>query len=177
MKKSFAVFLLAFFALPAWAQEKVKIGVVDIQKVISESHGGKVAKERFRTHVKKVETDLIREKQEVERLKSDFDKKSPLMKDEDRRNLEKEIQKRERGYVLSARDSQEELRQKEGEMTGEIFKDIVKVVNEVGKGDKFSIIVERSQVPYSDEGIDITKKVIDLYNSRVPAPGKVTKGK
>ena len=177
MKKSFAVLLLAFFALPAGAQERVKIGVVDIQRIISESQAGKVAKERFRTHVKKVETELIREKQEVERLKSDFEKKSPLMKEEDRRSLEKEIQKRERGYVLSARDSQEELRQKEGEMTGEIFKDIVKVVNEVGKGDKFSIIVERSQVPYSDEGIDITKKVIDLYNSRVPAPGKVTKGK
>jgi len=177
VKKSFAVLLLAFFALPVWAQEKVKIGVVDIQRIISESQAGKVAKERFRTQVKKVETELIREKQEVERLKSDFEKKSPLMKEEDRRSLEKEIQKRERGYVLSARDSQEELRQKEGEMTGEIFKDIVKVVNEVGKGDKFSIIVERSQVPYSDEGIDITKKVIDLYNSRTPAPGKVTKGK
>ncbi len=177
MKKSFALFLLLFFVLPAWAQEKVKIGVVDIQRVISESQAGKVAKERFRTHVKKVETELLREKQEVERLKGDFEKKSPLMKEEDRRNLEKEIQKRERGYVLSARDFQEELRQKEGEMTGEIFKDIVKVVGEVGKADKFSLIVERSQVPYSDDGIDITKKVIDLYNSRTPAPGKVTKGK
>jgi outer membrane protein len=150
---------------------------VDIQKVISESRAGKAAKDKFRAHVKSVEADLLREKQEVEKLNSDFEKKSPLMKEEERRNLEKEIQKRERSYMLSGRDFQEELRQKEGEMTAEIFKEILKIVNEVGKAEKFSLIVERSQLPYSDDGLDITKKVIDLYNSRTPAPGKVTKGK
>lgn len=175
MKKEIAVCLLVLFALPAWAEEKLRIGVVDIQRVISESQAGKTAKEKFRSQVKKVEADLLKEKQEVEKMKSDFDKKSPLMNEEDRRNLEKEIQKRERGYMLSARDSQEELRQREGEMTGEIFKDIVKIVGDVGKAEKFSLILERSQVPYSDEAIDITKQVIERYNSR--APGKVTKGK
>ncbi|TAK08783.1 OmpH family outer membrane protein [bacterium] len=176
MKKYFTILLLELFlGLPVGAQERLKIGVVDIQQVISESQAGKTAKEKFRTQVKKVEADLLKEKQEAERLRSDFDKKSPLLNEEDRRNLEKEIQKRERGYMLSARDFQEELRQREGEMTGEIFKDIVKIVGDVGKAEKFSLILERSQVPYSDEAIDITKKVIELYNSR--APGKVTKGK
>ncbi|MEK6602111.1 MAG: OmpH family outer membrane protein [Candidatus Binatota bacterium] len=178
MKKCLAiVFLALFFAFPAGAQEKLRIGVVEIQRVISESRPGKMAKEKFRAQVKKIEGDLLKEKQEVEKLKGEFDKKSPLMKEEDRRNLEKEIQRRERGYVLSTRDFQEELRQREGEMTAEIFKDIVKVVSDVGKAEKFLLILERSQVPYSDDAIDITKKVIDLYDSRTPAPGKVTKGK
>ncbi|MBI2987246.1 MAG: OmpH family outer membrane protein [Deltaproteobacteria bacterium] len=177
MKKTFAIFLLALFALPVWAQETLKIGVVDIQRVISESEAGKAAKEKFQSQVKKVEANLLKEKQEVEKLKGDLDRKSALLKEEDRRNLEKEIQRRERGYLLSARDSQEELRQREGEMTAEVFKDIVKIVGDVGKGEKFSLIVERSQIPYSDDAIDITKKVVDLYNSRTPAPGKVTKGK
>lgn len=177
MKKEYTIFLLLLIALPAWAQEKLKVGMVDIQRVISESQPGKAAKEKFQTQVKKVEGDLLREKQAVEKMKSDFDKKSPLMNEEDRRNLEKEIQKRERGYMLSGRDFEQELRQREGEMTTEIFRDIVKIVGEVGKAEKFSLILERSQVPYSDEAIDVTKKIIDLYNSRAPAPGKVTKGK
>lgn len=175
MKKQFAIFLLVLFALPVWAQEKLKIGIVDIQRVISESQAGKAAKDKFQTQVKKVEADLVKEKQEVDKLKSDFDKKSALMNEEERKNLEKEIQRRERGYVLSARDFQEELGQREREMTAEIFKDIVKIVNDLGKTEKFSLVLERSQVPYSDETIDITKRVIELYNSRTP--GKVTKGK
>ena len=63
-------------------------------------------------------------------------------------------------------DQQQELRQKEGEMTADILKDLEKIVNEVGKAEKFTLILERSQVLYSDQGVDITNKVIDLYNSR-----------
>ena len=177
MKNKVAIFLLLLIAMPAWAQEKLKIGVVDIQRVISESQAGKAAKDKFQTQVKKIEADLLREKQTVEKMKSDFEKKSALMNEEDRRNQEKEIQKRERGYVLGMRDSEQELRQREGEMTSEIFKGIVKIVGEMGKGEKFSVIFERSQVPYSDDAIDVTKKIIELYNGRAPAPGKVTKGK
>lgn len=179
MKKIFAILLLVLFASPVWAQEKIKIGVVDLQRVISESQAGNAAKEKFRSQVKKVEADLLKEKQDVDKLKSDFDKKSSLMNEEDRKNLEKEIQKRERSYMLSGRDSQEELGQREREMTGELVRGIAKIVGDIGKSEKYTLILERSQMPvlYSDDANDITKRVIELYNSRAPAPGKVTKGK
>lgn len=175
MNKGFWVFLLLLFAVPLGAQEKLKIGYVDIQKAITESQAGKRAKERFQAQVKKAESDLLKEKQEVERLKSDFDKKGPLLNEEERKNLEKEFQRRYVGYQRSMRDYQEELRQREGEMTGEILKELEKIVYEVGKSEKFTLIVERSQVLYIDQGIDITNRVIELYNSR--PSGKVTKGK
>jgi outer membrane protein len=77
-----------------WAQEKVKIGFVDVQRAISESNAGKRAKERFQAQVKKAEGDLLKEKSELERLKTDFDKKGPLLKDEEKRNLEGDLQRR-----------------------------------------------------------------------------------
>jgi len=175
VKKEWAVSLLLLLAVPVWAQEKVKIGFVDIQRAISESFAGKRAKEKFDVEVKKAESDLLKEKQEVERLKADFDKRSPLIKEEERRNLEKEFQRRYVGYQRNMRDYQEELRQKEGEMTGEILKELEKIVAEVGKSEKFTLIFERSQLLYSDQGTDLTNKVIQVYNSR--APGKGGKGK
>ena len=175
MKKGWVVSLLVLLAMPAWAQEKIKIGHIDLQRAISESQAGKRAKERFETELKKVEADLLKERQEGERLKSDFDKRNPLLKEEERRNLEKEFQRRYLGYQRTMRDYQEELRQKEGEMTSEILKELEKVVAEVGKSEKFTLIFERSQLLYSDQGIDITNKVIQLYNSRAPAKG--AKGK
>lgn len=175
MKKGWVVSLLVLLAMPAWAQEKVKIGYIDLQRAISESQAGKKARERFEAEVKKAEADLLKERQEVERLKSDFDKRNPLLKEEERRNLEKEFQRRYLGYQRTMRDHQEELRQKEGEMTSEILKELEKVVAEVGKNEKFTLIFERAQLLYSDQGIDITSKVIQMYNSR--APGKGAKGK
>ena len=175
MKKGFIVFVFMLFAVPAWTQDKVRLGYVDIQRAISESEAGKKAKEKFQAQVKRAEVDLLKEKQEVERLKSDFDKKGPLLKEEERRNLEKEVQRRYVGYQRSMRDYQEELRQREGEMTAEILKELERIVAEVGRSEKFTLIVERSQVLYSDQVIDITSRVIELYNSRTP--GKAPKGK
>jgi outer membrane protein len=167
--------ILLALATPAWAQEKIKIGFIDIQRVISDSQPGKKAKERFHAQVKKVEADMLKEKHEVEKLKSEFDKKSPLLKEEDRKNLEKEFQRRFVGYQRNARDFEEELRQRQGEMTAAILKDLEKVVVEIGKNEKFTLILERSQLLYSDQAIDITSKVIELYNSR--NSGKAVKGK
>jgi len=152
--------------LPAVASAQVKIGFIDVQRAISESTAGKRAKDRFQAQVKKAEADLLKEKNELERLKAELDKKGPLLKDDERRNLEGDLQKRYVTYQRSMSDQQQDLRQKEGEMTADILKELEKIVNEVGKAEKFTLILERSQILYSDQGIDITNKVIEVFNSR-----------
>jgi outer membrane protein len=148
------------------AQERVKIGFIDLQRAIMESAPGKKAKARFEAQIKKAESDLLKEKQELERLKADFDKKGPLLKDEERRNLEADLQRRYVLYQRTMGDHQQELRQKEGELTGDILKELQQIVTEIGKSDKFTLIFERSQILYNDQAIDITNKVIETYNSR-----------
>lgn len=166
MKYTLAVISLMLFANLAAAQDRVKIGFIDVQRAINESQPGKRARDRFQAQVKKAETDLLKEKQELERLKSEFDKKSPLLKEDERRNVEGDLQKRVVNYQRTMGDLQQELKQKEGEMTADILKELEKIVNEVGKTDKFTIILERSQILYSDQATDITNKVIEVFNSR-----------
>jgi outer membrane protein len=149
-----------------FAQEKIKIGYIDIQRVIAESQAGKRARDRFHAQVKKAEADILKERQDIERLKSDLDKKGPLLKDEERRNIEIDLQKRSVNLQRSMSDHQQELQVKNNEMMSEILKELEKIVNEVGKAEKFTLILERSQILYSDQGIDITSKVIESYNSR-----------
>lgn len=175
MKKACAFFLFVLFVAPAWGQEKIKLGFIDLQRAISESQEGKKARQKFQAHLKKIEAGLLKEKEEAEQLKADLDKKGPLLKAEERRTLEMEVQKKVRDYKRGVRDSQEELRQKEGEITSGILKDLEKVVSEFGKAEKFTLILERSQALFTDKAIDITDKVIDLYNNRTL--GKAAKGK
>jgi outer membrane protein len=165
--KYWLVLLLSLLCVPAvGAQDRVKIGFIDIQRAISDSNAGKRAKERFQAQVKKAEAELLKEKTELERLKADFDKKGPLMKEEERRSLEGDLQRRYVNYQRTMTDHQQELRQKEGALTGDILKELEKIVNEIGKSDKFTLILERNQILYSDQGIDVTNKVIEVFNSR-----------
>jgi outer membrane protein len=150
----------------SYAQERIKIGYIDIQKVIAESQAGKRARDRFQAQVKKAEADIVKERQEIERLKADLDKKGPLLKDEERRNVESDLQKRSINLQRSMSDYQQDLQAKNNEMMSDLLKELEKIVNEVGKAEKFTLILERSQILYSDQGIDITSKVIETYNSR-----------
>lgn len=169
--------LLALTASVGLAQDRVKIGYVDIQRVIAESKAGKNAKERFQAQVKKAEADVQRERQDLERIRADLDKKGPLLKDEERRNLEADFQKRSVTLQRTMGDYQQDLRQRESEMMGVILKDLEGVVAELGKAEKYTIILERSQVLFSDSAADITAKVIEAYNSRGPAKPAPTASK
>ena len=166
MKYWLVVGMLVFGYSLSHAQERIKIGYIDIQKVISESQAGKRARDRFQAQVKKAESDIMKERQDIERLKAELDKKGPLLKDDERRNIEADLQKRSVNLQRSMSDHQQELQVRNNEMMSEILKELEKIVNEVGKAEKFTLILERSQILYSDQGIDITSKVIESYNSR-----------
>jgi outer membrane protein len=151
----------------ALAQERIKIGFIDIQRIIAESQAGKKAKDRFQAQVKKAEADVQKERQDLERLKGDLDKKGPLLKEDERRNLEADFQKRSVSLQRTMGDYQQDLQRKNNEMMAEILKELEQVVTEIGKAEKFTLILERSQILYSDQATDITSRVIEVYNSRV----------
>ncbi len=175
MKKIFAVLLMVLLGAPVWAQEKNKVGVIDLQAAINESKAGNKAISRFRAEVKKAEVDLLKEKKAVERLKRDIDKKGPLLKLQERRNLEKEFQRRYKGFQRRMRDHQEEMQQRYGEITEEKIKEIREVVLKFGKKEKFTLIFEHGAVLYYDQAVNITQTVIDLYDRS--STGKGTKVK
>jgi len=56
---------------------------------------------------------------------------------------------------------------KEREMMQDILKDLEGVVSDLGKAEKFTLILDRSQILFSDQGTDITTRVIETFNSRV----------
>lgn len=167
MKYWLIVGVLVFSCSVALAQERIKIGFIDIQRIIAESQAGKKAKDRFQAQVKKAEADVQKERQDLERLKNDLDKKGPLLKEEERRNLEADFQKRSVSLQRTMGDYQQDLQRKNNEMMAEILKELEQVVTEIGKADKFTLILERSQILYSDQATDITSRVIEVYNSRV----------
>lgn len=167
MKYWLVVGMLVVSCSVALAQERIKIGFIDIQRIIAESQAGKKAKDRFQAQVKKAETDVQKERQDLERLKGDLDKKGPLLKEEERRNLEADFQKRSVSLQRTMGDYQQDLQRKNNEMMAEILKELEQVVTEIGKAEKFTLILERSQILYSDQATDITSRVIEVYNSRV----------
>ena len=162
-------------SVPAFAQQSIKIGFVDLQKAISLSKAGKAAKTKFQSRFKGVEGKLRKERKELERLKADLEKKSLLLNNPQKKELERELQRKVRDYQRVMADSRDELRQREREAMDGVIKGIEKATAEVGKRGKFTLVVSRNQLLYVDGGIDITKKVVDLYDRSIVGVAAKTK--
>lgn len=160
-----AVLWLALLTAPAWGQE-LKVGFVSLQKAISESKSGQSARESFQTAIKEKQDALLKEKQAIESRRKELEKQAVLMKESERAKVQREFQLRVRDYERKTRDMREELALREQEVTNAILKDLQKVIAEVGKTGRFTIILEQGQLLYTDKGIDITDEVIRLYNER-----------
>ena len=152
----------------AAAAEQLKIGYVDLQRALNESEAGKAAKERFKVQVDKLQGDLKKKKDALDGLKDQLEKKSSVMKEDEARNMQKDYERKLRDFERTYKDSQGELQQKDNELTVELLKELQVVIEQFGKENGYSMILEQSSssVLYGSPELDLTEQIIARYNAR-----------
>ena len=168
MVRVVAAILLAVVASPVAARAEIKIGVVDLQRALNESDVGKKAKADFKARVDRLEGQLKGQKEELDRMKEDLERKASVMREEERRKLQTDFEHKRLDLKRKFEDSQAELQKKDSELTGEIIEGLQKVINQVGERESYTLVLELSSsgVLYHSKAIDITDQVLAAYNSQ-----------
>jgi outer membrane protein len=163
--------LFALLASSIVSAEEYKIGFVDLQRALNESSTGKQAKEKFTAEVKKVEADIMRKKEEVEKLGASLEKQSSMLKDEARAEKEKQFIQMQKEYERKVKDAKDDLQIKDAQLTKGILEDLVTIIKKYGKENKYTIIFEKSETVllYAADSIDLTDKILSLYDSQSSA--------
>jgi outer membrane protein len=158
---------LAMLARPAHAAD-FKIGIVDLQRALNESSSGKKAKEQFKGEFEKMQNGLKSEKESLDRLKDDLDKKSAVLSEDQRKTKMEDFERRRRDLRRKLEDSDAELRKKDQELTGSILRDLAVVIQEIGEREGYTVILENSSssVLYGSKSIDITESVIKAFDAK-----------
>jgi outer membrane protein len=166
--KTLVLALMLVLATVAGATAQLKIGYVDLQRALNESENGKAAKEKFKVQVDRLQVDLKKKKDQLDALKEQLEKKSSVMKEDDARGMQKDYEKKLRDFERSYKDSQGELQQKDNELTIELIKELQVVIEEFGKENAYSLILEQSSssVLYGSPEYDLTPQIITRYNAR-----------
>src|SRR5581483_3810982 len=113
----------AVLAVAAAAAAEVRVAVVDMQRALNECDAGKRAKEQVKSKFEKAQDQLKRERDE-------YDKKALVLKDEERRNLEKDFENRQLDFKRKYEDFQRDLKQTDAELTSGIVQDLYGVVHD-----------------------------------------------
>jgi outer membrane protein len=172
MKRSVVAFAaLAIVAIFVPFQAKgqtpaVKVGYIDLQKVMMESEKGKEARKSFTDDLEKRKKEIGQKQDELQKMKDALEKQTATITPEARAEKEKQYQTKLKDYQRIATDYQTELQQKDQEVTQRMLKDLEEIVKGLAEADKYTLIFERSQagILFASPAIDITDKVIAQYN-------------
>lgn len=158
--------LFAIYCLPisSIASDHVKIGVIDIQKVLNESEEGKKAKSNLETLIKSKQSIIDEKGKAIEKLKSEIEKQSSVLSVDARKNKEDELEKLIRDYQRLVQDSQTEIKKKESELTDIILREIQEIVSKIGEKEGYTLIIEKGMIVFSSKDIDITDNTLKKYN-------------
>ena len=146
------------------AAELMKIGYIDLQRIVYESEAGKKAKSELDALIKSKQAVVDEKRKTLEKLKSDLEKQASALSPEARKAKQDEYEKNEREFLRFAQDSETELRKKDAELKEMIVKEVFELMDKIGKEEGYTMILDRSMVIYGNKEIDITNIIIKKYN-------------
>lgn len=158
--------LLITLGGPAHGADVQKIAVVDLQKIIDQSNAGKRSSEEIKDRGRKMEQTLKDRGAEIEELKKELDQKASILSDEARNQKEDELREKLSEFRSLQRRYQEVLGDLNASLTKEVMEDILKIAEDIGKRDGYSLIIQRRGVVlYAPGTIDISDEVIKAYDA------------
>ncbi len=163
---SLVIALLAV-ALPASAQS-MRVGVVDTQRAVMETEDGL----RMQATLKKLfdsrQRELDKKQEDLQKEKDDLDKQREVLS---KAAFAKRADKWQREMVQLQTvfvEYNKELQKKQGELTQPIFQKAMGIIRRLATQEGFDVVVDKQAVPYSRSDLDVTDRVITMYNQGGP---------
>ncbi len=181
MKVEMKIFPILFLGLLCFvsfaeAADVAKIGVVDFQKILQNSSAGKYAQAEINKKGKQMESELAKKGAGIEERKKQIERESLVMSKEMREEKQREIRIQINDLKVMQKRYTREFKAFENRLVQRIRKDVLKIVDEIGKTEGYLMIVERKtgEVIYSPTSVDITDAFIQNYNKTFSAktPGQ-----
>lgn len=150
-------------AMPAGS----KIGVVEFQKVFTETMVGKKNMESLNAFIKNREALVELEEKELKRMQEDFSKQASVLSDTAKREREEAFRRRAQEYQQKASELSREVQEKQKEVQERFREKADLAVAKVAKDLGLVLVIEKGRgqpVPYHDVSLDITGQVIEALN-------------
>jgi outer membrane protein len=158
------IFLTIFTYTGTLCAADVKIGVIDTQKILRDSRATQNARAVFLKDVEAKRNIFNAKQKEVQTLQEEIKNKGKDMAASVRKERTEKLSREIKELDRLKSDMEEELKIKDNELTQKLLKEIRDIVIEYRKKEKYSIIHEKQTLVSYDEAIDITDKIIKLYD-------------
>src|SRR5215469_8098936 len=149
-----------------------KIGIVNIQDAIIATNEGKKEFDALQQRFAPKQNELKTLNDEVENLKKDLQAKQDKLNEDERTKQVKSLEVKQKTLQRNYEDAQNEFQQAEQEVVNRIGGKMLTVLEKYAKTNGYAVILDVSnpQTPvlWASQGTNITKELVDAYNSESP---------
>jgi outer membrane protein len=160
MNFRFSTLLIAalslFLSAPALAQ--VKIGVVNLDRLIREAPAAVTAQKRLQTEFQPREKELSALSDKIKAAQDNLSKNGLTMSESARQQRERELVELNRDLQRKQQAFQEDLTQRRNEALSGLIEQANRAVRQIAQNEKFDIIFQ--EAVYWSPSIDLTEKVM-----------------
>ena len=144
-----------------------KVGYINVQKIVSESNIGKIAKKDVDTLKEEKEAELRKSAQAINDLKTTLEKGKASMSADDLRDRAAKLQDMVKEHKRLVSDIKEDIQRKDRELVVMILQKADAILKKVAKKGNYTMIIkDPNAVGYLDPDIDITDAVIKELNKK-----------
>jgi outer membrane protein len=156
-----------------------KIGTINIEQAVVGTNEGQRDFDALRKKLEPKQNELKGQNDELEALQKQLQTQDGKLNEDARATLVKQIETKKKSFDRQVQDAQEDAQNQQKEIFQRILQKMAPVIVKHAQGAGFAMIVDTSnpwpQSPvlwYDGDKSDITKAVVDLYNTQsgVAAP-------
>lgn len=154
------------------AAENIRIAYVDVQRALAETEEGKLEYNKLKNYKDKLQNKISTQETNLRKMQETLEaQQSVLTKDAMQKKAQEyyaAVQELQQSYMKH----QQELASKEGKVVQELAGKLEAVIAQLGKSEGYTMILNRAGVAWGPGHLDLTDKVIQMYNSKHKVKGK-----
>jgi len=145
----------------ASAATENRIGTVDLQRAVTESKEGSVARADLLKKTEQLNAELRGQLADAEKVRAELEKESGKLSVDERAEKQRLLQKKMRDFQNRQREAQEEIKQAESDSIRKIIAKFGVILEKLGADGDYSAILDRnSGVFYAGKKTDVTPLLV-----------------
>jgi outer membrane protein len=159
-------------AIAPTARAETSIAVIDTQRVIMQTEDGLRAQATLKKLFDSRQRELDRKQADLQKEREDIEKQRGVLS---KKALQRRIDKWQQELVQLQSvfvEYNKELQKKQSELTEPIFRKAMSIITRMAQREGIDLVVDKQAVPYVRSDLDLTDRVIMLYNQGGAAGGE-----
>lgn len=159
-----ACLALFFTLLTSGARAQMKFAVVDLQRAVMETEDGLRAQATLKKFFDKRQQELDSKQTDLQKQREDLEKQAKVLSQAAMTKRMEDWQRQMMELQTVFVEYNKELQKKQGELTQPIYAKLVGMLRRIATQDGYDSILEKQAVPYMRADLDLTDRVIQMYN-------------